>query len=498
MTSTTGPSIAQVQAEVETLLGIVTGPASRQQSVAEVEVALFRRLLHLGATLLGLFFVARGAMKPAGPVLSEDGTELRYHDRRRTSYFSIFGKLAVWRHAFTAPGQPVVCPLDAALGLPERCYSDVLREWATYGAADGAYRASQTILERVLGLRLSVQAIETAVAEDAADVAAFLAAPRAASPEPPGSLLVVQADGKGVPMVPAETGAPVAQREVRRKRGQPRGIMREAIVTAVYTIAPTPRRPADVLATLLPLDGTPTSSPPKPGDRARPVGKELRATMDGKTLALTRLAARAAQYDGPHIRQRVALTDGADALQRALRAALPDYPLVLDVIHALEHLWEAATGLLGERHPDRTAWVRERLARLLDGEVRAVAADLRTLAEEPTLSATIRALLTRTAGYYERNAPYMRYDAYLADGWPIGTGVVEGACRHLVKDRLEQAGMRWTRSGAQAALSLRAIRLNDQWDAYWRFHRQRQHRRRYPRSPASDIPVDLQILDAAA
>jgi hypothetical protein len=92
----------------------------------------------------------------------------------------------------------------------------------------------------------------------------------------------------------------------------------------------------------------------------------------------------------------------------------------------------------------------------------------------------------------------MRYDAYLADGWPIGTGVVEGACRHLVKDRLEQAGMRWTRPGAQALLDLRAVRLNDTWDAYWAFHRRQQHRRRYPSSSLDQLPVDLQILDPAA
>lgn len=498
MTSTTDPIIAQVRAEVEELLGLVTGPASERQSAAEVEVALFRRLLRLGATLLGLFFAARGAVKPAGPVVSADGTALRYHDRRSLGYLSIFGKLRIWRHAFSAPGQPVVCPLDAALSLPARCYSDVLREWATYGATDGAYRESQTVLERVLGLTLSVQAIETAMAEDAADVAAFLAEPPATRPEPPGRLLVVQADGKGVPMVPAETGAPVGRREVRRKRGQPRGIMKEAIVTAVYTIEPTPRRPADVLATLLPLEEDAVSPSADRADRARPVGKELRATLDGKAAALARLAARAGQYDGPHIRQRVALTDGADALQRALRDALPDYPLVLDIIHALEHLWEAANGLLGERHPDRTSWVRDRLALLLAGKTLDVVADLRALAADPATSPTASALLSRTAAYYERNAPHMHYDAYLADGWPIGTGVVEGACRHLVKDRLEQAGMRWTRSGAQALLDLRALRLNGSWDAYWRFHRQRQHLRRYPHSPPDQVPVDLQILDAAA
>jgi hypothetical protein len=354
------------------------------------------------------------------------------------------------------------------------------------------------VLERVLGLTLSVQAIETAMREDADDVVAFLAEPPAVNPEPLGSLLVVPADGKGVPMVPAETGAPVGRRAVRRKRGHPPGTMKEAIVTAVYTLDPTPRRPADVLATLLPFEEGAAAAPVDRADRARPVGKELRATLDGKAAALTRLAARAALYDGPHIHQRVALTDGADALQRALRDALPDYPLVLDVIHALEHLWEAANGLLGERHPDRTAWVRERLAQLLDGRALAVAADLRTLAQEPTLATSARALLTRTAGYYERNAPHMRYDAYLAAGWPIGTGVVEGACRHLVKDRLEQAGMRWTRAGAQATLDLRALHLNGAWDAYWRFHRRRQHQRRYPNTPPDLLPVDLQILDAAA
>src|SRR3954470_11379851 len=198
MSSTTDPIIAQVRAEVEGLLGLVMGPASERQSAAGIELALFRRLLGLGSLLLRLFFETRGAVKPAGPVLSADGTELRYHDRRSIGYVSIFGKLRVWRHAFTASGQPVVCPLDAALSLPARCYSDVLRAWATYGAIDGAYRASQTVLERVLGFELSVQAIETAVAEDAIDVAVYLTEPPAAAPEPPGCLLVVPADGKGV------------------------------------------------------------------------------------------------------------------------------------------------------------------------------------------------------------------------------------------------------------------------------------------------------------
>lgn len=88
----------------------------------------------------------------------------------------------------------------------------------------------------------------------------------------------------------------------------------------------------------------------------------------------------------------------------------------------------------------------------------------------------------------------MHYDQYLARGWPIGTGVIESACGHLVKDRMQQAGMRWTKDGAHAILDLRAVRLTDEWDAYWAFHRQQQHQRLY--GPASTLPItpEAQLL----
>jgi hypothetical protein len=87
---------------------------------------------------------------------------------------------------------------------------------------------------------------------------------------------------------------------------------------------------------------------------------------------------------------------------------------------------------------------------------------------------------------------------YLAQGWPIGTGVVEGACRHLVKDRMEQAGMRWTKAGAQAVLDLRAVRLSGDWDAYWQFHRHKQHERLYGAATPLPNQVEVQALKRAA
>jgi len=494
MAITAEQSIAQRQAEGDAqyraVLAYVLGAGSQTDGAYEAELRVFRSVLALGRTLLRLFFEQRAAVRPVGPVTAADGPVLTYHDRRPVTYLSVFGKIVFRRHAFTAPGQAVVYPLDAELSLPERCYSDLLREWSGFGSADGSFREVVAMLERILGWPLSVQALETTAREDAVDVAAFYERPVEAETAvaEAATILVAQADGKGVPVVqPAPTARPA-----RRGKGAPPNRLREAVVTALYTIQPYPRTPEEVTAVLLR-----ETDRPAPNPRPRPINKELRATLDGKAVALARLAARAQRRDGPQIVDRVALTDGAHALQDQLRAALPAHTLILDIIHAVEYLWAAGNALLGERHPERTAWVHDHLLALLRGQVDTVVTALPTAAAEPTLSTTRRDTVATTIGYYQRNTPFMRYDQYLARGWPIGTGVVESACGHLVKDRMQQAGMRWTKDGAHAILDLRAIRLTDDWDPYWAFHRQRQHRRLYGSSATTPPPPDAQFLASA-
>ena len=488
MPSNAEPIVQQIRDEMQSLISYVTGPEAASQTAYTVELTLFGRLLALGAMLLRLFFLSRVAVRPAAPH-APDGTILTYHDQRETTYFSVFGKLTFARHSFRAKGTPAVCPVDADLSLPERCYSDLLREWAGYDATDGAYRETVTTLERILGLDLSVAALETNVAADAHDVAAFYArAATAHEPRPAGTIVVVQADGKGVPMVQP----PVQDPPVRLGKGQKRGKKKEAIVTCLYTIAPYVRTPQDVRAALLHQERR-ADHPLRP----QPVCKEQRASLDGKAAAIARLQTRAAQRDGRHIQARVALTDGAESLQEHMTTAFPDFTLILDIIHASEYLWDTATALLGETNSTRTNWVAEKLELVLAGQTATVLAQLRAHASEPTWSEAQRKVVERTIGYYTRNQGWMRYDQYLAKGWPIGTGVVEGACGHLVKDRMEQAGMRWTLDGAQAILDLRAVRLNGDWDGYWQFHRTHQHQRLYGATTAPASP-EAQVLQMAA
>jgi hypothetical protein len=486
--SNAAPIVQQVHQDLQALIAYLTGPDAQTQTAYTVELTLFRRLLALGAALLQLFFVTRAANRPAAPSAA-DGTVLVYHDQRPISYYSVFGKLSVRRHYFVAPEHDGCCPLDAALSLPDHCYSDLLREWTDYDVTDGAYRETASTIDRILGLDLSIQAFETSVREDAQDVATFYAQPSAATdPATTGSILVVQADGKGIPMVqPSATDPPL-----RLGKGQKRTKKKEAIVTSLYSIAAYMRTPADVRAALLHEERR-ADHPSRP----LPVRKETRATLDGKAAAMQTLQQRAAQRDGVQIRTRVALTDGAESLQQHMLTTFPTFTLILDIIHASEYLWDTATALLGETNPARTSWVAAQLDRVLAGQIRTVISHLTQEAARPTWTETQRTAIQRTIGYYERNQAYMRYDHYLAQGWPIGTGVVEGACGHLVKDRMEQAGMRWTQEGAQAMLDLRAVRINGDWDAYWQFHRQQQHQRLYGATAVAASP-EAQVLQMAA
>jgi hypothetical protein len=486
MSSNSGQIVHQLQQDFQEMVEYVSNAESQTRTAYEVELSLFRSLMALGAKLLYLFFVQRASIRPQEPVYAPKGSQLIYQGQRRTTYYSVFGKIRFQRHYYHAVGQGGTCPLDAALSLPPRCYSDLLRDWAEYCTTTESYDESNQVLERILGLSISKLALETGVLEDAVDVDAFYEQKAVPSPWEEGSILVAQADGKGVPMVRQEP----APQHARRGKGAKRTKKKEAVVTVIYTIEPyfrTPQEVADALLRELEGDEAPSAGDSRP-ERPVPVGKETRATLAGKDIAFERLAQRVSQREGAHVQHRVALTDGAEPLQRQVQHRLSRFTLVLDIIHVSEYLWDAANALLGEKHPERTNWVKEQLLLILSSKTTEVIQTLERHAQDTSLSAAQCQVINTTIGYYQRNLPYMHYDHYLANGWPIGTGVVEGACGHLVKDRMERSGMRWTLSGAQALLDLRAVRTNDDWDAYQAFHRLEQHQRLY-HQPCNPIPA---------
>jgi hypothetical protein len=329
--------------------------------------------------------------------------------------------------------------------------------------------------------------VEENIAEDAVDVEAYYAQKSPPGPQEEAEILVVQADGKGVPIIYEDVDQ---TQPVRLGKGQKRGRKKEAIVTTVYTIKPSSRTPQQVVDSF--FHHQQINSKEK---GPRPQNKHIWATLDGKDAALDRLIPQVTDRDADHIQHRVILCDGCEALQTRLLNRFEAFTLILDFIHADEYLWDVANSLFGEKHPQRLEWMTEHTLQILSGKTAQVIDEFRRMAQESQYSTIQQTQLTKTANYFDRNLPYMDYDTYLQYGWPIASGVIEGACRHFVKDRCELSGMRWDRSGVENLLRLRAVAENDDWDDYHHFRKRQRHLRLYY-SPYPEQPlVEFQALE---
>lgn len=480
MSSNSSLMIQQLRADFEKLLAFVTGPEAHQATLDQMERSLFRQVLRLGLKLLQLFLNTRIQAESHAPQPGPGKTRLPYHSQKSIDYFSIFGKLTFSRAYFYQAGQPGRCPLDRALRLPDGCYSDLLMESAELLGVDGAYDKSLQVMERLLGLTVAESALESTIAKQADAVKPFYHQKAKFPACDEGPILVAQADGKDVPMVRRET----LQTKARLSKGDKKTRKKEAIAISIYTIAPYRRTPQAVVAALF-KKGMP------PPSRPVPCHKQVFASLDGKEAAFKRLAEWVKRRDDGSIRARVALTDGAEPLQKHMQAKLPGFTLILDIIHVDEHVWHAGTALYGETDPQRAAWVETQMNDILSSRVETVIQCLEERAQKFPQKDSVGKVLHQVANYLRRNRDYMDDAEYLHQGWPIGTGVIEGTCRHLVKDRMELSGMRWTVSGAGALLALRAVNENGDWEALHSYRRMQRHKRLY------GTPLNTHWLDQA-
>jgi len=151
------------------------------------------------------------------------------------------------------------------------------------------------------------------------------------------------------------------------------------------------------------------------------------------------------------------------------------------------NLWKAAWCFFAEADPAVEAWVRHQALAVLDGKATQVAGVIRRKATTAGLDRTRRNGADQTASYLTKKARYLDYPTALNKGWPIATGVIEGACRHIVADRLDIAGARWGLEGAEVILKLRALRSNKDFDAYWHYHLAQERRRVHESQYANNV-----------
>lgn len=491
MTFSSEQIIQDVRTDFEKMLDFVTGEAAHTATADHIERGLFTLLLAMGAKLLTLFFAMRSEASSRETLKKEDGQRLYYHRDTKREYFSIFGKVEFFRPYFYTKGVGGDVPLDAELSLGDDCYSDLLREMSEYLGTYDVYHKTSDILWRFLGIQLSTRALQENMATDVVDVEVYYEQKPAPAPESEAEILVIQADGKGVPMVMEE---PV-EKKVRLGKGEKHGTKKEAVVTAVYTIAPKVRTPEEVVASF--FKQTADLEEKKALQHIRPQNKHIWATLDGKDAALARLSKQVQPRQSQHTQDLVALCDGCEALQTRITGHFRNFTLILDFIHADEYLWDAANCLFGgeDRKTQRLDWMVENTSRILSGQTQHVITQLRQLSLADNMKMYQRTQLEKSAAYFERNLPYMDYPTYLAKGWPIASGVIEGACRHFVKDRCELSGMRWTQIGAENLLRMRSIAENGDWDAYHAFRKTQRHSRLYGKPMSTLTHPEIQAIN---
>jgi hypothetical protein len=474
-----------------TLVERLQGAADQEQPIHRVEEIIFQEVLTIGLALLRSFLAACGD-GDLGPTLTIPGETPdeppqilpRLDEPRSRPYLSVSGEVAIERVGY-GEDRLDAAPLDARLHLPRRQYSYLLQQWLGAFVIDDAHAEAIRKLQMILGITIPVKASEDLNREQASDVELFQDSLPVPGPSQEGAIVVVSADCKGVPLIRSALAAAESEEAQdtptssgphhRRGKGEKANKKRMAAVGAVYTIDPFVRTTDEVIDEL--------QRKKAKRRRPRPQHKRVRADLLlGKVTLSLWLADELSRRNPEGARPVVFLSDGERALHDRQREYLPEgVTCILDLLHVMERLWKAAWCLFDEttQRAQAARWVEDRLRMLLDGQVGLVIGGLRQTLTKRKLRGSRRKTVREVINYFDGNRNRMRYDEYLAAGYPIGSGVIEGACRHLVKDRLERAGMRWHPDGAQAMLDLRAVYLNGEWEEFWSYRVEQEDDRLY-------------------
>lgn len=464
-------------------------------SFDDLERGAFGRLLKMGRVAADLFLDAQGDGDLGQHVDTEEGVVLYRSDTAvQRPLRSIFGEHSFQAYVYS---QGLKCkielrPIDARINLPDGKASYLLQEFSQLFCVEKAFGVGARQLETVFGQRLSVDVLEDinrAMGEQADRFLEQLPTPAAAEE---GAILVATADGKGVPLVRADAQKVPAFEDKERP-----GNRRMATLGCVYSVDPHVRTPEQIVAALFR-----DRAVAQPEDRPESCSKHYRAYFaeagqegeDAVPGAYRTWAWIAQEVTARHQAGQplVRLMDGQLSLWEAADVCLEEFVAespsareskrlvdILDILHVSGYVWKAAKAFHGHQE-HQEAFVQERLLRILRGEVSAVVTGMRRMASQRGLKGEALKAVTTACNYFEKNAERMRYDEYLRAGYPIASGVIEGACRHLIKDRMEQGGMRWTLAGAEAMLNVRSVSASSEWGNFGSWRQAEQAKRVHP------------------
>lgn len=460
--------IYDVASMVNEILTFVRGSA-QEMEIGDVERHLLSLVMAVGRAALGEFVAKKGTGYAGKEITDARGNQLPYIRDRNCAYRSIFGTIPILRAYYHADGSPGLFPLDSELNLPQRGYSYVLQEFSSRLAVKMSYEESQEILNRFFPVKMPIRSIEGIVGDVVDEVDRFYE--KKAPPDicPEAVVTVATVDKKGVVIRKVhedETGPDVLPTNPDKP-----GKKKMATVISTYVTERYVRRADCILKEV--SDQGRSDSRPKPQSKLT-----WGSLTDEPEKTVARLK-KAVEQRLPESNELVCILDGEKSLWSLVYKYFPTAFFVLDIFHVLEHLGKAALCFHDEGSPQAREFVTERLRMLLQGKAGRMIGGLKQMLSKHDLSGAKKHCLEQVIGYLERNRKHMRYEICLAKGYPIGSGVIEGACRNLINDRLELTGMSWTLRGAESMMRLRAVHINKDWDDFWKYRRQSERARLY-------------------
>jgi hypothetical protein len=360
-------------------------------------------------------------------------------------------------------------------------YSDGLRRQIAFAVSDQSFDKASESISRNTATTVPKRQVENITRHLSQSFDAFYKSRQVGDCDT-SDLLALTCDGKGIVMRqedlrPATQKAAKSskhKRQTRLSRGEKRNRKRMATVASVYDIAPHFRSADSIIG-----DNEENFQPPKPNNKRvwASVEKSPRDVIED-------MFAEARRRDPNQRREWVVLMDGHPTQLKTLRKVMKKQEIkatiVLDFIHVLEYLWKAAYCFCDESSQEAEDWVKERALKVLNGEAAQVAAGIRRSSTKRNLNPKGRKNADTCSDYLLKYKNYLQYDKYLQAGYPIATGVIEGACRYLIKDRMDITGARWRLQGAEAVIKLRAIIASHDFEEYFRFYKSQQRIKNYP------------------
>jgi hypothetical protein len=474
--------------QLEDIIQSLLSPELAIQEHGDIEGFIQKEGTELLRKLLQGYLDVRASTEVQEPkVMSSEGQTLN-HVRTNTSrnMVSLFGDVSIARMGYNQRHKTSVFPLDQALNLLKDQYSSGLRKRLISEAIKGSFDASVQAIKSTTGGHVPKRQALMLVDDASQDFCAFYERVRFSKPEDTQDLLVMSFDGKGIVM--RHDGLRIATKkaaenqdkklQTRLSQGEKRNRKRMAQVATVYTVKEH-QRTAESIMKCSPEDDKKISYL-----RPRARNKRVWASVKRDSIAVIEEAFQEAlQRDPKCAREWIILVDGHPHQIKQIKAVMKRLKvkavIIQDFIHVLEYLWKATWCFHAKGNQDAEAWVAERALKILQGKAGLVAAGMKRSATKLKMGKKDREAIDACASYLLKSKPRLQYDQALAAGHPIATGIIEGACRHLINDRLDITGARWGLDGAEAVLKLRSINSSGDFEDYWTFHKQQSKQRIY-------------------